>query len=172
MLFKLPLSRSNLTALKGVRIFMKVVLLQNIKNVGSKNEIVNVKDGYALNYLFPQKLAVSATVEKVADLRTAAQKIQAEEQKILSEIETVIKKLNQQKVKISKQASAKGKLFAALDPQEVFTAIKKNFKIDLQKFETQIDKTIKEIGFHEVNLKIGKHNIKFTVEVDLESNTK
>jgi len=131
---------------------MQVIFLQDIKNSGKKGEIKQVADGYALNFLIPQKLAIAATPDKIKKLAAAHEKIIKEQQRIQSEIEKIIAKISNKKIIIQKPASEKGKLFAAISADDIASVLKKNFGIDIDQEKIKLKKHLKEIGEHKVEI--------------------
>ncbi|MBU4360559.1 50S ribosomal protein L9 [Candidatus Parcubacteria bacterium] len=146
---------------------MKIILLKNIKKLGNSGDIVDVKNGYAMNFLIPQKIAVSATQEEIKKLQELKDKKQQKKIKLDSDLEKIIKKIENKKIKILKLASDKGKLFSAVTLDEILTALKNNFKVDLNKRKIKIDplRGIKEVGEHKIEFKIGKDKIQLIIDV-------
>ncbi len=134
---------------------MQVVLNQNIKTLGFRGEIVNVKRGYFRNYLFPNNLADVATVTrlKVAESRKEKQ-VMAKDQLVKNAAE-VLEKLKDLKVTVKEKANEKGHLYAAVSTMEVIEAIEKKAKVTLDKEFLQMDH-IKEVGSYPVKVKIGE----------------
>ena len=134
---------------------MKVILLQDIKNVGKKNEVINANDGYARNFLFPKKLAVEANKDNM--LKLEAKQASNEHKKKL-EIEA-----NKQKAKeiekitldLKVKAGANGKTFGGITSKEISEALKKQTRIDVDKKKIALKETIKTIGNFTVEVKFG-----------------
>ena len=134
---------------------MKVILLQDIKNVGKKNEVINANDGYARNFLFPKKLAVEANKDNMLKLEAKQAsnahkknlEIEANKQKA-KQIEEIILNL---KVK----AGANGKTFGGITSKEIAEGLKKQTGIDIDKKKIALKETIKTIGTFSVEIKFG-----------------
>jgi len=125
---------------------MKVILLEDVKGVGKKDQMLNAADGYARNFLFPKKLAVEATKENLATLE---RKKKGEEAKRLSEIEAAIalqKQLQESKITIKVKTGEGGKMFGSVTTTEVAEAIsaQANIVIDKKKITAPAIKTIGE----------------------------
>lgn len=132
---------------------MKVILLQDVKNVGKKGDVVNSSDGYARNYLFPRKLAEEATD---SNLHVLNAKKETERRKKLGEIEAAQKlagELKGKEIKIEAKSGENGKLFGAITSKDVAELIKKQYKIEVDKKKVVMD-TIKLAGTYEVEIKL------------------
>lgn len=132
---------------------MKVVLLQDVKGTGRKDEILNVSDGYARNFLLPRKLAVEATAQAMNDIknRESAKEHRIEEEKKAAR--AVAAKLNGITVKLQAKAGASGKLFGSVTSKEVAEAITKVAGVDIDKRKISID-DIKCFGTYECEVKL------------------
>jgi LSU ribosomal protein L9P len=132
---------------------MKVILLQDIKALGKKGDVVNASDGYARNYLFPKKLAQEATDE---NLHIVNQKKENERKKKLAEMEeaqALAEKLKGKEVKIVAKSGESGRLFGAITSKDIAESIKKQFNIDIDKKKISAD-TIKQTGTYEIEVKL------------------
>ncbi len=131
---------------------MLVLLLQNVSKLGHKNEIKNVNDGYAKNFLFPRKLAIKATPELVKKAETE-KTLEEEKQKQNAEL---IKKLAQdiegKRFIIKVKAGEEGQLFEAISAQKIAEKMNQNGFIIDQK-QITINEPIKKIGDHKVKVK-------------------
>ena len=146
---------------------MKVLLLQDVKGQGKKDQIVNVSDGYARNFLFPKKLAV------VAD-KKAMNEAQGREDARLHKIETeraaakdTAAKLEGAVVKIGAQAGADGRLYGSVTSSEIADELKKQCGIEVDRRKIQLDGPIKAFGSYTVDVKlypeiVGKINLVVT----------
>ena len=144
---------------------MDIILLQDIERLGSKDDIVKVKDGYAQNYLIPQKKAIAAT-ETTKKILAENIKQRAHKEAKLKEIATEIaKKLENKKVTIGAKTSSSGKIFGSVNTIQITEAInKKGFEIDRKQVILAED-NIKEIGTYTAKIKLHKEVI---VEVEFE----
>lgn len=133
---------------------MKVILLDNIKGVGKKDEIINASDGYARNYLFPKKLALEANNENLLKLKS---KQNAVEYKKNVEKEEAIKLQNKLKeviLKIKVKAGANGKIFGGVTAKEISDNLKSQYNIEIDKKKIMLKETIKMIGVTKVEIKL------------------
>ncbi|MBN2057951.1 MAG: 50S ribosomal protein L9 [Candidatus Saganbacteria bacterium] len=135
---------------------MKAILFKDVVNVGDADTLVNVSNGFARNYLFPNKLAGPATPKALAELG----KRQAEKQKELearrSEFEALAKQLSEIEVIIQADAGEEGKLFGSVTSQDIAIEAAKLIGSELDKKKIQLSEPIKYIGAHTVPVKIFK----------------
>ena len=132
---------------------MKVILLQDVKKMGKKGDVIEASDGYARNYLFPRKLAEEATANA---LHVVNAKKENERKKKLAELEAAQKlaaDLKGKEIKIEGKAGDNGKLFGAITSKEVAKKIKELYKIDIDKKKIVMD-TIKVAGGYEIEVKL------------------
>ncbi|SHE87279.1 50S ribosomal protein L9 [Clostridium fallax] len=132
---------------------MKVILLQDVKKLGKKGDVINTSDGYARNYLFPRKLAEEATD---SNLHVLNAKKETERRKKLAELEAAQKlagELKNKEIKINAKAGENGRLFGAITSKDVAELIKKQFNVDVDKKKIVMD-TIKVSGTFEIEVKL------------------
>ena len=124
---------------------MKVILSQDVKNLGKKGEMVNTSDGYARNFLFPRKLAVEANAQAMTELknREASHNHKIEVEKAAAN--EAASKINGKTVKITAKAGQSGKLFGSVTAKEIADTVKKQFSIDIDKRKITVD-DIKTFG--------------------------
>jgi large subunit ribosomal protein L9 len=132
---------------------MKVILLQDVKRVGKKGEVIEASDGYARNFLFPRKLAQEASD---ANMHILNNKKENERKQKLAELEAAQKlagELKGKEVKITAKTGDNGKLFGAITSKDVAELIKEQYKIEIDKKKIVMD-TIKLAGGYEIDVKI------------------
>jgi large subunit ribosomal protein L9 len=132
---------------------MKVILLQDVKGVGKKGEVINASDGYARNFLFPKKLAQEAND---ANMHILNKKNETERKKKLAEIEAAQKlaaDLKDKEVKITAKSGDNGRLFGAITSKDIATALNKQYNVDIDKKKIVTD-TIKTMGSFEIEVKL------------------
>ena len=132
---------------------MKVVLLQDVKAQGKKNDIVEVSEGYARNFLFPKKLAIPADAKAVNDIKnkksSEAHKIELERQAA----KELSAKLAEATVKIKAEAGADGRFYGAVTSKDIAEALKKlGFEVDKRKII--LDAPIKAFGTYKIDVKL------------------
>lgn len=133
---------------------MKVILKQDIKGVGKKDQVINANDGYARNFLFPKNLAVPADKENMTKLegKKASQNHKREVEK--EEAEKVKDKLQEITLKISAKIGDNGKLFGSITSKEIAENLEKQNKIKIDKKKINLKEPIKEIGIANVEIKL------------------
>lgn len=112
---------------------MKVVLLQDVKDIGKKDTVVNVSDGYARNFLLPRKLAKEATASAMNDVKTKESAKEHHKQEEIKAANEIKAKINGKTVTIKAKAGKEGKLFGAVTTKDVAEAIKNQLKVDIDK---------------------------------------
>ena len=132
---------------------MKVILLQDVKKMGKKGDVIEASDGYARNYLFPRKLAEEATANA---LHVVNAKKENERKKKLAELEAAQKlaaELKGKEVTINAKAGDSGRLFGAITNKDVAEAINIEFNLSIDKKKVVVN-TIKVAGTYEVEVKL------------------
>jgi large subunit ribosomal protein L9 len=104
---------------------MKVILKENIKGVGKKNEVINASDGYARNFLFPKKLAVEATPENMNKLNSQNEAKQYKKDVEKEKAKEIAKKLENITLQIKVQAGENGKIFGSVSSKEISESLEK-----------------------------------------------
>ena len=133
---------------------MKVILLDNIKGVGKKDEIINASDGYARNILFPKKLAVEANNENMSKLKAKKQSEQYKKDVNKENAEKIAKKLDNITLTIKVKAGENGKIFGGVTSKEISEELKKQYKIDIDKKKIILNENIKNLGSFDISMKL------------------
>ena len=133
---------------------MKVILLENIKGVGKKDEVINASDGYARNFLFPKKLAVEANVENMSKLKNKQDSAQHKRDVEKEKAEEIAKKFKDIIVKIKVKAGDNGRIFGGVTSKEISECLKEQFKLDVDKKKIVLNETIKNLGTFNVSVKL------------------
>ena len=145
---------------------MKVILLEDVKSIGKKGDIVNVSDGYARNAILPKKLGIEATSKNLNDLKLQnqhADKVAAEN---LANAKELAKTVEQQKVVIKIKAGEGGKIFGSVSTKEIAQATKEQTGLELDKKKMHLPDGIKALGTYEVPVKLHPQvTAKLTVQV-------
>ena len=148
---------------------MKVILKQDIKGIGKKDEIHEVSDGYARNYLLPRKLAIPATADAINTMNLKEKARRAEEAANRAAAVETADKLRNCTVKITAKGGANGKLFGAITGKEISEALMAQFGLDVGKQKIVLDEPIKAFGTYEVKAKLGYEvSARFSVSVSEE----
>ena len=143
---------------------MKVILKQDIKGVGKKDQVINSSDGYARNYLFPRGLAVPADPGNMNNLK-AKQESQADrkEEEYKKSLK-IAEKLKSTTLKFNVKVGANGKLFGGVTAKEISEKLKTDYDIDVDKKKIVLNETIKTAGVTNVELKLNE-GVNATVKV-------
>ena len=148
---------------------MKVILLQDIKNVGKKDEIINANDGYARNFLFPKKLALEATKDNLLKLQAKKDSQKHKKNLEIEEFKKQADKIKDIVLKIKVKAGANGKIFGGVTAKEISEELKKQYKMEIDKKKINLEETIKNIGRFSVEIKFGDGvSAKLTLAVEPE----
>lgn len=131
---------------------MKVVLLKDVKNIGKRDDIVTVSDGYARNFLFPQKLAAEATpgTMKEIERKRAAQDAREAEQR--AEAQAKAERLKNKVVVLEVKCGEKGRLYGSVTAAEVAEALEKQHGIKADKRKIDIGDPIREVGIRDISV--------------------
>ena len=143
---------------------MKVVLLQDVKSQGKKDQIIEVSEGYARNFLFPKKLAIVADAKAVNDIKSkqSSEKHRIEVEKVNAR--ELARKLSETTVKIIGSAGSDGRFYGAVTTKDISEALKSQHGIEIDKRKLELDGQIKAFGTYKVEAKLysgisGKLNV-------------
>lgn len=144
---------------------MQVILIQDVDNLGAANELVNVKNGYARNFLIPQKFAVEASSSNKKQLEERMKVQQKKEESMLAEINNVINVLKESPLRIGAKTGTSGKIFGSVTTLQIARAIRdqKGYQIDRKRISIVDD--VKELGTYKANIDFGNGN---STEVEFE----
>lgn len=144
---------------------MKVILIKDVDNLGAPNELVEVKSGYARNYLIPMKLAVEANPSNLKQLEEK-QKVKAKkEASMLAEMNKVVEVLKAAPVKLTAKTGTSGKIFGSVTSLQIARAIREQKGYDIDRKRISIVNEVKELGVHKATIDFGNNNI---TEIDFE----
>jgi large subunit ribosomal protein L9 len=132
---------------------MKVFLLKDVDKVGVSGEVIKVKEGFALNFLVPQKYGVIITAENEANFKNKIKSVENRKEVISSKTSMLAEKIKALKLVIKKKAHDKDKLYGAITNQEVADLLEAE-GVKIAKSQVIFDKAVKTIGLHEVTIKL------------------
>ena len=135
---------------------MKVILLADVKKLGKKDQTIEVSDGYAVNYLFPRKLAVQVTKKSVEVLENQQEQRREEDAKMKADAQVLANKLKDISLVFKVKTGKEGKLFGAISLKQVAEELNKQYGIDLDKRKFVDKGTLNELGFHHINVELYK----------------
>ena len=133
---------------------MKVVLLQDVKSLGKRGELVTVSDGYARNFLFPRGLAKEANAQAMNELRNAEQSKKFKRDTEVAAAEKAKAELEGAKFVMKAKGGESGKLFGSITPKEISAEIKRQKGIDIDRRHIVLKREIKTVGEYEVEIKL------------------
>lgn len=133
---------------------MKVILLEDVKSLGKKGEIVEVSNGYAANFILPKKLGVEATSKNLNDLKLQNANKDKVAKELLEAAEELKTEIAEMQVIVNMKAGEGGKTFGAISSKEIAKAAMEQFNLDIDKKKIQVKEPIRTIGTHEVTIKI------------------
>ena len=133
---------------------MKVILKENIKSIGKKDEIVNVSDGYARNYLFAKKLAVEANNENLSKLKAKKDSENYKKDIEKQEAKKVAEELEKIKLQFKVKQGENGKIFGVISSKEIAEKLEKQQKIKVDKKKIELRESIKTLGITKVSIKL------------------
>jgi len=144
---------------------MEIILIQDVDNLGGKNELVKVKNGYARNFLIPRGMAIEASPSNRKQLGERLKQVKKKEDKMLAEINSVIAKLKEAPLKIGAKTGTSGKIFGSVTSLQLSRAIRdqKGYEIDRKKIT--IIGEVKELGTHKASVDFGNGQ---STEVEFE----
>lgn len=133
---------------------MKVILLEDVKSLGKKGEIINISDGYARNFVLPKKLGLEANAKNLNDLKLQ----KANDEKIAKEqleaAQELAKVLETKEVIVKMKSGEGGKTFGSISSKEIAAEAKKQCDLELDKKKIQLPEAIKALGTYEVHVKL------------------
>ena len=132
---------------------MKIILIQDVKKLGKKGDIIEASDGYARNYILPQKLGVEANSKNMNDLKLQKSNEEKTAQRLLDEAKELAEKIGKQVVVVSIKAGEGGKVFGSVSSKEIAAALKAQSDFEIDKKKIQMPEPIRSFGTHEVAIK-------------------
>ncbi len=145
---------------------MKVILLEDIKSVGKKGQVLDASDGYARNFLIPKKLAVLATKANMNDLEQKSKAAEAKNAKELENAKLLAKEIEAKKITIEVKLGENGKLFGSVTSKEIAQVLEEKEGIVVDKKKIVIPEPIKTTGEKTVEIKLS-HNISAKLTVNI-----
>lgn len=133
---------------------MKVILLEDVKALGKKGEIVNVSEGYARNMILPKKLGLEATPKNLNDLKLQKANAEKVAQQNLEAAQAFAKELETKEVILTLKTGEGGKIFGSVSTKEIAEAAKKQLNLELDKKKMQLQEPIRHLGVTQVPIKL------------------
>lgn len=145
---------------------VKVILLDTIRGVGKKDEIIEVKDGYANNFLYPQKKAVPATTENLNKLKNKNDRAVKNLEKEIETAKKLAENIKDKTIILNVKAGANGKVFGSIGAKEISDEILKQLSISIDKKKISGDSRIKSLGMHNIEIKL-HGEVKTYIKIDV-----
>jgi large subunit ribosomal protein L9 len=144
---------------------MEVILIQDVDNLGAANEVVKVRNGYARNFLIPQKLAVEASPSNLKQVEEKRKVADKKEQVMLKAVNEVIAKLKEGALKIGAKSGTSGKIFGSVTSLQLSRAIREQKGYEIDRKKIHITDEVKELGAYKATVDFGNGN---STEVEFE----
>lgn len=133
---------------------MKVILTQDVKNLGKEGDVKDVSDGYARNYLIPKGLVVEATKGNLKEIEDQTKRLQKQKDREKTQAQALYDRLNGKSITVTARSGGGDKLFGAVTAKEIADALSKQFKVKLDKRKVDLGEPIKHLGEYPVKIKI------------------
>ena len=133
---------------------MKVILMQDIKGVGKKDEVINASDGYARNFFFPKKMSVEANTENMAKLKGRNDSKQHKKDVQKQEALDISKKLENITLTLKVKAGENGKIFGGVTAKEISEELNKQYQVKIDKKKIDLKENIKNLGTFTIDAKL------------------
>jgi large subunit ribosomal protein L9 len=134
---------------------MDVILIQDVDNLGGKNEVVKVRNGYARNFLLPSKLAIESSPSNLKQLEERLKQVKKKEDKMLAEINSVVAKLKESPLKLGAKTGTSGKIFGSVTSLQISRAIREQKGYEIDRKRISIPEEVKELGTYKANIEFG-----------------
>jgi len=134
---------------------MQVILIQDVDNLGAKNELIRVKNGYARNFLLPRQLAVESSPSNRKQLDERMKQVKKKEDKMLAEFNKVVAKLKEAPLKIGAKTGTSGKIFGSVTSLQISRAIREQKGYEIDRKKITIPEEVKELGTYKANIEFG-----------------
>jgi large subunit ribosomal protein L9 len=144
---------------------MQIILIKDVDNLGAAHELVDVKPGYARNYLIPQKYAIEASGSNLKVLEERRKQLQKREEKLMAQIAEVRKVLGESPVKLGAKIGTSGKIFGSVTAIQLARAIREQKGYEIDRRRISIVDEVKETGTYKAQIDFGKENV---VELEFE----
>lgn len=132
---------------------MKVIFLQDVKNVAKRHDMKDVADGYARNFLFPKKLAEQATPTALKELAVLREKIAKGEHEFEKRVEELKRRIGEQTLEFYLKADEGGSVFGSVNKDTILSALRDSGLITKERVEIKLERPIKEFGEHKIPLR-------------------
>lgn len=150
---------------------MKIILTKDFENLGSLGDILEVKDGYANNFLIPREIAARATKGNIKQMEIVKKSIMKKEAKNIEEAKQIAERLENLELGFKVKTSSEGKLYGSVTSKDIADRIFKERKVEIDKKKIEIEDHLKEVGSYDVVVRLYK-DVKSNVKVTLKGDSK
>ena len=133
---------------------MDVILQKDVKNLGSKGDVVKVAEGHGRNYLIPRGLAIEATDKNMAELKMKKKQQKKREERELQEAQNIARKIDDKRLVLKVKAGEKGRLFGSITTKDIAEKIQSDYGVELDKRKIELAQPIRTLGNYRVEIKI------------------
>jgi len=148
---------------------MEIILIKDVDNLGGASEIVKVRNGYARNFLIPQKFAVEASPSNMKQLDEKRKQLKKKEDQMLAQVNLVIAKLKEGALKLGAKTGTSGKIFGSITSLQISRAIREQKGYEIDRRKISIVDEVKELGSYKANIDFGNgHSTEVEFEVVAE----
>lgn len=144
---------------------MQVILIKDVDNLGAAHEMVEVKPGYARNYLIPQKYAIEASASNKKVMEERRKQLAKKEEKLMAEIANVTEVLKAAPIQVGAKIGTSGKIFGSVTAIQIARAIREQKGYEIDRRRISVTEEVKEAGTHKASIDFGKENV---VEIEFE----
>jgi len=145
---------------------MEVILIKDVDNLGAAHEVVKVRNGYARNFLIPQKYALEASPSNMKQLEEKRKQLKKKEDLMMAVINEVIAKLNEGPIKLGAKTGTSGKIFGSVTSLQLSRAIREQRGYDIDRRKISIVDEVKELGIYKATIDFGNgHSTELSFEV-------
>lgn len=135
---------------------MKVILLEEVKNLGKKFDIKEVADGYARNFLFPNKLAIIANSTNLKKIEEIKKRLEKENEEVTKHLQSIAKKISETKIEFKLKTDKDGNIFGSINKEMILKAFRDHNLVTKERVNIIMDRPVKELGEHKLKAKLGK----------------
>ena len=133
---------------------MEIILLQDVKSLGKKGDIIKANDGYARNYILPKKLGIEATPKNLNELKLQKQNADKVAAQQLADAKAFAEEMAEKEITVTLKAGEGGRTFGSISSKEIAEEAKKQLDYSIDKKKIQLKEAIKSFGYHEVPIKL------------------
>jgi large subunit ribosomal protein L9 len=137
---------------------MRVIFLEDVKNVARRYEIKDIADGYARNFLFPNSLARLATPSAMKELEILKEKARREDEEFKKRVEELVRKMNERALEFRLKTDEAGSVFGSVNKEAILRALRDSGLITKERVEIKLSRPIKEFGEHKVPVRFKDGN--------------